>query len=280
MTLVVSCISPNHVVQVSDRRLTWAAGPKAGELADDHTNKALVVCNRLCVSYTGLAEIGRVKTDEWVLDVADRVRPYNPARVWIAIALAATAEFRNIRFDRSLKRHAFLISGWAKLGRTDAPISPFISTISNALSAEGDWLDEAEDSFRVRVIPLADKPYLISTVGQRLPDNILTRLTRNVRNYAVRERGPEAYMRLIAAAIRATANINQLVGRNLMAISLPKTGLNRSAGLSIPLSFPMQTDEALALYLPYPVRSPVLYAPNYTCNGMSMTHISFSAVPE
>ena len=54
-----------------------------------------------------------------------------------------------------------------------------------------------------------------------------------------------------------------------MAVSLPRAALNKATGLSIPLTFPMPSDEPLALYLPDKAE-PILYAPNYTCGGMSM----------
>ena len=61
-----------------------------------------------------MAEIAKQKTDEWMLDVASRINPYNPQRVIEAIAKAATEEFKKIPLAKSLRRHAFLISGWAQ----------------------------------------------------------------------------------------------------------------------------------------------------------------------
>lgn len=75
MTLALACISQNHVVQVSDRRLTWITGSHAGKVADDSQNKALVVCNRFTLAYTGLAQVANQKTDEWVLDIAAGINP-------------------------------------------------------------------------------------------------------------------------------------------------------------------------------------------------------------
>lgn len=268
MTFVLSRISPTHVVQVSDRRLTWITGPNAGQTAEDNSNKALVVCGRLVLAYTGLAQIGNAKTDEWALDVAAKVSPYNPQRICEALALRATEDFRSITLRRTLLRHAFLISGWARVNAPNAPLTSFVSVISNALNRKWQWLPEAEDIFQVRTAPLGNRPYLLAAVGQPIEAPVLKRLSRRVRKYVRRERGAEAYIQMLAAAVRETALRNRLVGKNLMAISLPLDSLESGGGISIPMAFPMQRNQAVALYLPALAES-IKYGPNYTCNGMS-----------
>ncbi|MHB8577652.1 MAG: hypothetical protein ACYDCQ_20255 [Dehalococcoidia bacterium] len=67
MTLIYTSVTRSAIVQVSDRRLTLPDG----RLHDDGANKAIVVVcadARFCVSYTGLATIGRKRTDEWIID--------------------------------------------------------------------------------------------------------------------------------------------------------------------------------------------------------------------
>jgi hypothetical protein len=273
MTLVLSCITPNYVIQVSDRRLTWATGPQAGKTADDDSNKALVVCNSLVVAYTGLAQVGGLKTDEWLLDVAGSVIPYNPERVCQAIALRATSEFRNFILAKSLKRHAFLISGWARFHQRDAPLEPFSVAISNALNQTWQWLAEAKESFSYFGKRLDTDPFRLDSVGQHLPNRIHKQLVRRIRTYINRERGPEAYIQLLASAIRDTSSVNPLVGRNLMAIALPLPALSSNQGLTIPLKFPVSSKQPVALYLPSSSTEPVLYGPNYTCNGLDITGI-------
>lgn len=147
MTLIISCVTTSHVVQVSDRRLTWLTGSNSGQMADDNRNKALVICNRLVMAYTGLAEITGSKTDEWLLDVASEIIPYNPQRVCETVAERAAEEFRRVRLSSTKKRHAFLVSGWAKLNSRDARLTPFVSAISNALDDQWHWISEAEDIF-------------------------------------------------------------------------------------------------------------------------------------
>jgi hypothetical protein len=71
MTLILTVVDKNRIVQVSDRRLTKLSG----EVHDDNANKAVCVMMdyiHFAVSYTGLAYIGRAiadnRTDYWLLD--------------------------------------------------------------------------------------------------------------------------------------------------------------------------------------------------------------------
>ena len=118
MTLVLSCITPDYAIQVSDRRLTWVNGPNAGQVADDNRNKAVVVCNKLTFAYNGLAEIGAARTDEWLLDVVGRV-PLE--QVLSTVGPEATAAFLGIRASSSVKRHAFVVVGWGILSARRTP---------------------------------------------------------------------------------------------------------------------------------------------------------------
>lgn len=71
MTLIITALSPDKVMQVSDRRLTYASG----KTATDAANKAVTVwCDDayFSVAYTGLAHIYdkesrlRKRTDKWI----------------------------------------------------------------------------------------------------------------------------------------------------------------------------------------------------------------------
>jgi hypothetical protein len=71
MTMVLNCMTPEFVVQVSDRRLTYPDG----SVADDRANKAVMYCGHFFIGYTGLAVLGDptlprgARTDWWIADV-------------------------------------------------------------------------------------------------------------------------------------------------------------------------------------------------------------------
>jgi hypothetical protein len=270
MTLVLTCLSPKYVIQVSDRRLTWLTGPNKGKEADDKTNKAVVACNRLVVGYSGLAKIGGQKTDDWILAVVSSVTPYSVERIKKTLAERATKSFEKIKFPSKQKRHAFMISGWARFDSRDAPLTPFVSIISNAHDfASPKWLDEAQNEFKTGFTALGNRPYFLAAVGQPIKTATLNRLNRQIFAYVSRERGPEAYIQLLASAIRETAGYFESVGKNLMAVSLPAAAAKPggSMAMTIPLGGQLPATEPLALYLP-DGDDPMVYGPHYTCNGM------------
>ena len=72
MTLILSCIAKDYIVQVSDRRLslvTRVGGRLNVKPIEDKSNKAVVFCGALSFAYTGLANLQGKKTDVWLLDV-------------------------------------------------------------------------------------------------------------------------------------------------------------------------------------------------------------------
>src|SRR6266536_1802151 len=70
MTLILTCLTTDFVLQASDRRLTFADGPSRGKIKDDGRTKAVVLANAAAFAYTGLAEVGpEARTDYWLLDV-------------------------------------------------------------------------------------------------------------------------------------------------------------------------------------------------------------------
>lgn len=84
MTLIITLVDKNKIVQVSDRRLTKTDG----SVHDDHANKAVCVGMSdvyYAASYTGLAYIGSEKmdnrTDYWLLDHLGSITRYGDRRV-------------------------------------------------------------------------------------------------------------------------------------------------------------------------------------------------------
>jgi hypothetical protein len=68
VTLIITALTANKIVQASDRRLTRFAD---GSIFDDEANKAVCVgCKDayFSIAYTGLGSISSKKIDEWLLD--------------------------------------------------------------------------------------------------------------------------------------------------------------------------------------------------------------------
>jgi hypothetical protein len=66
MTLILSLATPEFVVQISDRRLTYRDGKGFIRVADDDANKLTVFRGQMAFGFTGLAHIGSQRTDTWL----------------------------------------------------------------------------------------------------------------------------------------------------------------------------------------------------------------------
>src|SRR5258708_125332 len=79
MTLIITAINKNRVVQVSDRRLT-----KNGKIYDSKANKAICVSNQdsqFLLAYTGFAEFilhnKKIRTDEYITNYLANINAGN-----------------------------------------------------------------------------------------------------------------------------------------------------------------------------------------------------------
>jgi hypothetical protein len=61
VTLILTCLAPDFVVQVSDRRTTLPDG----RVVEDQFNKMLFLCSHAVMSVTGLGKVANESTVAW-----------------------------------------------------------------------------------------------------------------------------------------------------------------------------------------------------------------------
>ncbi len=178
VTLILSCVTPEYVVQVSDRRLTMLDG----SVVERPENKALFYCGFATFSYTGLAKIGQLPTDEWLMAQLAAAPDFSAALP--SLATAGTKALRNVNFSRatpaqrrSWRRLAFIGAGFAglkhpeRLGRSPVAdqLHPFLVVISNFFDPTLGWLAESGVRFDwfLRWLP-EDQERMVFAGGQRV----------------------------------------------------------------------------------------------------------------
>lgn len=274
MTLILSLATHDHIVQVSDRRLTVGSGPRIGALVDDDSNKVTLFCSRMSFAYTGLASVDGQRTDKWIVDVLSKVTNDSLSDACHELVRAANSSFSKIQ-NKKLKRQAFVGIGWTR-SKPNEPFKPVICNITNAMNNELNWLPEATDEFRLQYRILDDKePYLLIATGQKLPRNIHRELERNFGKIARRGIGPLSIGRLLAEAIWKISSQNNTVGSRLLLVNLPKIAVENSTGLVLA----KMPDENTISFMYFSSENPegVIYGPNYVCGGSAMT--DFEAGP-
>jgi len=269
MTLILNCLTPNYVIQVSDRRLMLSRGL----VYDDNSNKAIFVNGNIIFSYTGLASFDNRKTmnDDWFLDTIGDVYNRYPN-----ISLTTTAEhiaeraseaMNKINTNNTLKRLAFVDVGWAKLPDHDH-LSPLYIVISNAHDQDGMWLNEAKSKFSVLPFsPPPDMPVKLVVDGQPLGSELKSRLLHQLKSCVKKDVGPKTTTRLLLSAARSLASHNSYVGKDFLVNCIPKETV-RVGKAELIGGYPKR-NIATFMFVPEKTSKPIQYSPHIFTYGVS-----------
>lgn len=222
MTLIISCATRTHVIQVSDRRLTRLSD---GGLLTDGRNKAVLFDHRVAISYTGLAEVSsRTPTDRWIAQCLVDERCETIDRAMQVLAARATDAFASIRLRAQQKRHAFVGVGWAR--REGGMVAPLYFHVSNSMTREGRWLREAAEEFKVFThIGTGHKSFLLFTCGANVPREDIRALEARIGQSIAEKTDSAALVRHMVDTLYSIADRNVTVGRNVMTIVLPRAAV-------------------------------------------------------
>lgn len=230
MTLVLACLTPYAVYQVSDRRLVDAQSRDI--VIDDERNKAVVVESRVSFGYTGLAEIKGERTDVWLAKTIGDGSSADMAKVANRIRDRATEAFKSWRISKELKRHAFQGVGWLRL-RGESDSTPGIITIHNALEpSTGNWLTQSLDEFQVTCQFPSAMPggCIVNSVGVVPSLEEKSAVVRLVRKAVKRERtAPTAVLRALVESMTWLSGRHRAIGRGMIVVRLTKSGSDTAA---------------------------------------------------
>ncbi len=233
MTLILTCVTPQYVVQVSDRRLTRVSD---GKVVENPQNKTLFVCGYATYAFTGLSMMGRTPTDLWLMD--HLAGKEDPLVELDATAEAATQLLRHQTFGaaspqqrRAWRRVAFVGGGFVGLrrperfNRSDSAdrLHPFLAVVSNFYSPPDTWLPEADVrcGLTFQFLP-ENENMLFLAAGFQPTKGHMGRLRRDVRRCLIHSKSPWPVARVLARGVREVADQSSLVGRNLMCMLLPR----------------------------------------------------------
>lgn len=110
MTLILTALTPQHIVQVSDRRFVWT--DSSGQIVkhEDGNIKAVITPGFAC-SYTGLAKLGTGDTAEWIaIELSDHI--LDPDGGISALLTAAQQEVK--RQTTPQRPLAIVCAGWGR----------------------------------------------------------------------------------------------------------------------------------------------------------------------
>jgi hypothetical protein len=281
MTLIVSCLSQEFVVNVSDRRLI---APDTGEVVEEEATKAVVFRRHFVWSYTGLAALPGpnyfVKTDFWIME---RLRPDLNQSV-IEIRDDASNAFRRLGLPPSKSRHAFVAVGW-ETWEQQAPTACLL-LISNSLAPDLSWLPEAKSQFEVHLRRLpTSQGFALHEAGQPLLPQERSALVRQIGRAL--PQGPVAVSRLIAETVVRVAQRNAAVGDRLLVGFIPRAAASISGwGVDMPFHSLGQpetgTNEPAPRFYYVPESDSaefIRYGPHWTDGSMRIASPMFAVNP-
>lgn len=275
MTLILSYLTQDFVVQVSDRRLTW----DDGRLADDNANKATLYCGRAAIGYTGRAQIKTERTDEWLTGILANAKDL-PAAL-DTIKDEATAYFGRIADTPRQRRHAFVIAGWTRVS-ADRPIQRIFCRVSNFHDTEQGELPEARPEFASGLKLLEpDEPPRLNSTGRGLSEDerlLLGEVLQNVPD-------PTRIALAMARTVRIVAARDPAVGRGVLAVHIPRSYAEQTPPGQFMFkwggaaSAPFPSDTPGSFYLPADSQELTQHAPNMACYRIGVTNVHSEPIP-
>ncbi len=263
MTLIINVTTAKKVIQAADRRLTFPDG----SLSCDKANKTVCVgCKdaHFAIAYTGLAFIGKERTDLWLVNYLTSISASNMTVPSITDALEKKVTSCLKSIPRKFRRTSFVLAGY-RLGM------PFTALISNFESYEPRSSGEAQDHFQSHVrqvrgpIRNSKRGLWIDTFGCEIAvkSPITRRIKRLARKRFFHKETGSVNADNLVSLIRAYAKTQKygyLVGRNCMTVVIK----------------PRFEEPILTKYHPE-MNSPVQYLP-HLITGNEKIRISFKDI--
>ncbi|MEV6525017.1 hypothetical protein AB0M43_23975 [Longispora sp. NPDC051575] len=241
MTLILSAMTQQCIVMVSDRRLTDSVTKK---IVEHNENKVVLLADRLMLGYTGFAKLDKTPTDIWV---AEQVTGSHPSQ-WLTIlqeraAVAVRRVRRNYRVPPSKSRHAFLVAGW--LPDESGVDRPHSFLISNFHDANGNDRSQPTNEFTMSTETLRPNDYSnLSWVGglAKGGQERLVRALRVISKYSAQNPGrPDGIVEVLIKELLNTAEVGvgpgkeKLVGRDMLVTAFPRLAIG-SGGVLMPMN--------------------------------------------
>jgi hypothetical protein len=244
MTLVLSYISRDFIIQVSDRRFTTPDGtnPEQG-------NKAIALGWHISFAYTGFRDLFSdiaktdLKTERWLettLTFACQKYPYkSDDEDWLWNILSFVATKADLALERLHQKyrnqvpfygHAFIGVAWDGLENPASQLHPVIVKISNFHDTDGRRLNTTYPEFKITRRYLADdEPCHLDFTGIAMAEQMQKRINSVLKTMHKRNKGALEVTNYLINIIHSVAKKTSSVSTDLMGVYYPKNGVRQQA---------------------------------------------------
>lgn len=250
MTMILTCLTQDFVIQSSDRRISQVIDNKV-QWYDDQSNKALVYKSQFVFAYTGQATIPVRKngqtiymsTIDWAAEQLTKGKNLEEA---VYNLKHRATELMNSNFVRKSpgykRRVAFVGAGFEEIESSGKQIRrPLRIIIENCIDDDGSILDVPRDEFKVQQNPLNNDVAVLYVAGQQLKESIEKEFSRLLKLSAQHNINPEQIGVLLTRKLQDTAKAmpksRKTVGENIMCICVPKAYIdNNDNAMKVPVT--------------------------------------------
>jgi hypothetical protein len=271
MTLIACAMTKDHAAMVGDRRLIFTDG----RVADDNRNKLVVCEGNVVFGYTGLAHLGGVYTDQWLLErLAKLTRERLDDKLQTLARQVRDAVARRGDVPRNQRRIAILGIGFGQ-GSQEEQLRPFFCLISNFHGENWRAQQSSFEGIRLLCRPLSQGETLAyESVGQELTMDQEQLVRRRMSRLSERARlSGRTIIPILAAAIRGVARHNAHVGRHLLAVAIPRNSVK--LGSFALTAGTGNEDNMTFLYLPDGSSTGMHYGPAATAGGTQFLEVRY-----
>ena len=245
MTMIITCLTQNFVIQSSDRRISTVIDNKV-QSCDDYSNKALVYKSQFVFAYTGQAKIpvrknGRafeISTIDWAAEQLTYGKSLDEAVENLKFRATELMNTNYVRKQPGYKRRiAFVGAGFEEFETGGKQIrKPLRIMVENFINDDGSILDAPRDDFRVCRHRLNSDKVALYVAGTPLAKE----KTKFLRRFAEHNANPEQIGVEVTRKILETANSmpadRRTVGKNIMCNCVPLAYIDREddGGMLVP----------------------------------------------
>lgn len=275
MTQVLAAITPECAFLVADRRLTYGAGPRNGQVASEEECKVVSLCHVNVIGYTGFAKLGNIPTNEWIASTLAMAGCHHAAQA--SAVLSHCAHLALPPLPQASRRQAFLMCGWAPFG-PDRLVQPHISLISNYHDETIAPTGVARESFRVNIRTLQPSETAAAfAIGEPLQPSRETALLRSIRRVLHRDNGYAAVLRLLAEEVFLTSAIASTVGDRVQACCIPVASAHNlfNGGTARMSGLRARADRTTFSYFDRKYNEYKQFGPTFVCGEQAFTDIKY-----
>ena len=272
MTLILTCLTHEHIVQVADRRLTQLDG----SLADDDTNKVVFFQGRVAIAFAGISRMDGMPTADWIAYcIKDEEQTEAAMR-----GLAARAQRHLQLTNYPDKRLAIVATGWATFQGKE-PLRPFICVASNFITSRWHWepIASAQMNIYTGYLP-ENSSHFVFGAGQNLTKPETVQINRSVRRAVEHKATARAIVRILGETVQLVTDGSderaQRVGRGMIIQLLSRQALHSGR---IEITTPLTPDAHSFVYVSPAGRTNSFKGPRFASRGVVLSDFGGGIIP-